>query len=321
MVKDVDNLLPVNVRLIPFWTEVENASANQRHSCFSFRTKTANLEEDVEVLLSVSLNFFKWFQTDAKIVLANQRPGRHSSFTYRSEKHKLGRRLRGLDIVKIRLILFSDARGEVENVSVNQRPGRPSCFYDRRENTNLVEDIEILFSLKIGWILLSNFRGEGDNVSVNQRPGRQSCYFRSARKLAEDDEILIPVKSCWIPLGVFRGEVENVSANQSHGNHLVFPIGRTKQTWERTLWYCFLLSSLNSVQRFQRRGRKCFSESEASAAILFIDLPENNTLGRGRYDLASCQVSLNLVPQFQRRNRKCLSQSEARAVKPIGMKT
>ena len=36
-------------------------------------------------------------------------------------------------------------------------------------------------------------------------------------------------------------------------------------------------------------------------------------LGRGRLDLASCQVSLNSVQWFQRRSRKCLSQSEARA--------
>ena len=35
--------------------------------------------------------------------------------------------------------------------------------------------------------------------------------------------------------------------------------------------------------------------------------------GRGRWDLASCQVSLNSVQRFQRRSRKCLSQSEARA--------
>ena len=72
--------------------------------------------------------------------------------------------------------------------------------------------------------------------------------------------------------------------------------------------------SLNSVQRFQRRSRKCLSQSEASAAILFSDRPEKHKLGRGRWDLASCQVSLNSVQWFQRRSRKCLSQSEARAV-------
>ena len=81
----------------------------------------------------------------------------------------------------------------------------------------------------------------------------------------EDVEILLPVKFCWIPFSGFR-EVENVSANQ-------------------------------------RPGRpSCIS-----------DRPEKHKLGRGRWDLASCQVSLNSVQRFQRRSRKCLSQSEARA--------
>ena len=84
--------------------------------------------------------------------------------------------------------------------------------------------------------------------------------------LVEDVEILLPVKFRWIPFSGFRGEVENVSANQ-------------------------------------RPGRpSCFSYR-----------PEKHKLGRGRWDLASCQVSLNSVQWFQRRSRKCLSQSEARA--------
>ena len=84
--------------------------------------------------------------------------------------------------------------------------------------------------------------------------------------LVEDVEILLPAKFRWIPFSDFRGEVENVSANQ-------------------------------------RPGRpSCFS-----------DRPEKHKLGRGLWDLASCQVSLNSVQRFQRRSRKCLSQSEARA--------
>ena len=44
----------------------------------------------------------------------------------------------------------------------------------------------------------------------------------------------------------------------------------------------------------------------------FSDRPEKHKLGRGRWDLSSCQVSLNSVQQFQSRSWKCLSQSEAR---------
>ena len=40
--------------------------------------------------------------------------------------------------------------------------------------------------------------------------------------------------------------------------------------------------------------------------------PQKNKLGRGRWDLASYQVSLNSVQRFQR-SWKCLGQSEARA--------
>ena len=76
--------------------------------------------------------------------------------------------------------------------------------------------------------------------------------------LVEDVEILLPIKFPWIPFSGFRGEVENVSANQ-------------------------------------RPGRpSCFS-----------DRPEKHKFGRGRWDLASYQVSLNSVQRFQRRSRKC----------------
>ena len=47
--------------------------------------------------------------------------------------------------------------------------------------------------------------------------------------------------------------------------------------------------------------------------LVFSYRPEKHKLGRGRWDLASCQVSLNSVQRFQRRSRKCLSQSEAGA--------
>ena len=42
------------------------------------------------------------------------------------------------------------------------------------------------------------------------------------------------------------------------------------------------------------------------------DWPEKYKLGRGCYDLASCQISLNSIQPFQKRSRKCLSLSEAR---------
>ena len=98
--------------------------------------------------------------------------------------------------------------------------------------------------------------------------GRNFCLLIGLKNthLVEDVEILLPVKFRWIPFSGFREEVENVPANQ-------------------------------------RPGQPSY----------FSDRPEKHKLGRGRGDLASCQVSLNSVQWFHRRSRKCLSQSEARA--------
>ena len=132
--------------------------------------------------------------------------------------------------------------------------------------------------------------------------------------VVEGVEILLPVKFRWIPFSRFRGEVENVSANKRPGRPSCFSDWPEKHKLGRGRWdlaYCYV--SLNSVQRFQRRSRKCLSQSEARAAILFSDRLEKHKLCRGRWDLASCQVSLNYVQRFQRRSPKCLNQSEARA--------
>ena len=95
--------------------------------------------------------------------------------------------------------------------------------------------------------------------------------------LVDDVEILLSVKFLWIPFSRLRKEVENVSANQRPGQP------------------------------------SCFS-----------DQPEKHKLGRGRWYLASYQVSLNSVQQFQTRSRKCLSQSASgwggHLVFPIGPK-
>ena len=91
------------------------------------------------------------------------------------------------------------------------------------------------------------------------------------------------------------------------------PIWKTRWSpWPLVGWDIFDFFS-NSVQRFQRRSRKCLSQSEARAAILFFRSAQKHKLGRGHWDLLSCQISLNSVQRFQRRSRKCLSQSEARA--------
>ena len=97
--------------------------------------------------------------------------------------------------------------------------------------------------------------------------------------------------------------------------HFVFLIGPKKtQMWYRTLWSCFLSSFVEFCSAVKRRSRKCLSQSEVRAVMLFFfDRPEKHILGIGHWDIAFCQVSLNSVQRFQRRRRQCLSQSAARA--------
>ena len=131
--------------------------------------------------------------------------------------------------------------------------------------------------------------------------------------LVEDVEILLPVKFCWILLSGFRGKVENVSANHRPGRPFSFLDQPEKHKLGRGRWDLASYKVLsNFFQRFQR-SRKCLSQSEARAAILFFpDWPEKHKRGRRHWELASYQVSLNSIQRFQR-SRKYLSQSEARA--------
>ena len=57
--------------------------------------------------------------------------------------------------------------------------------------------------------------------------------------------------------------------------------------------------SLNSVQRLQRKSRKCLSQWEAGWPSCFSDRSEIHKLGRGCCDLSSCQVSLNSFSGFR----------------------
>ena len=105
--------------------------------------------------------------------------------------------------------------------------------------------------------------------------GRHFCLLIGPKNtnLVENVEILLPAKFLWIPFSGFRGEVENVSAYQRPLRPSCFSDRPSKHKLGRgplDLTSCQV--SLNSVQRFQRRSRKCLSQSEARAAILFFRL-------------------------------------------------
>ena len=136
------------------------------------------------------------------------------------------------------------------------------------KNTNLVEGVEILPPIKFRWIPFSGCRKKSKMSQPIRGQGGHLVFPIPPKNtnLVEGVKILLPVKFRWIPFSGFRGVVENVSANQKPGR-----------------------------------------------PSSFSDPPEKHKLGRGLWDLASCQVSLDSVQRFQRRSRKCLSQSETRA--------
>ena len=120
------------------------------------------------------------------------------------------------------------------------------------------------------------------------------------------------LRSCFLPSFVeFRSAVSEEKSKMSQpirgqGGHLVFPIGLKNTNFVEDVeiylpvkfrWIPFsgFRGEVKNVLANQRPGRPSF----------FSDRPEKHKLGRGLWDLASCQVSLNSVQQFQRRSRKC----------------
>ena len=196
--------------------------------------------------------------------------------------------------VKFRWIPFSGFRGEVENVSANHRPGKQSCSSDRPEKHKLGRGLWDLASCQIRLNSIQQFQSSSRKCLSQSEDRVTILFFRSTRKntnLVEDVEILLPVKLRWNPFCGFRGEVKNVSANQRPGPPSClheWPEKHKLGRGRRYLASCQV--SLNSVQQFQTRSRKCLSQSEAWVAILFFsDRAEKHKLGRG------CQVSLNSV--------------------------
>ena len=204
---------------------------------------------------------FSGFRGEIKNVSANQRPGRPSCSSDRPEKHKLGRRRWDLASCQVSLNSVQRfQRRSRKCLSQSEARAGHLVFPIGPKNTSLVEDIEILLPVKFRWIPFSGSRGEVENVSANQRPGRPSCFSNGPENtnLVEDVEILLPIKFCWIPFSGFRGEVENVSANQRPGQPSCSFDRPEKHKLGRGRWdLASCQVSLNSVQQFQRRSRKC----------------------------------------------------------------
>ena len=64
-----------------------------------------------------------------------------------------------------------------------------------------------------------------------------------------------------------------------------------------------LIKSEIPFDRFREEVENVSANQRPGRPSCFSDRPEKHKLGRGRWDLVSCQVSLNSVPPFQRRSR------------------
>ena len=85
----------------------------------------------------------------------------------------------------------------------------------------------------------------------------------------------------------------------------VYWLARKTQSWKRTLGSCFLsryieFHSVVSEEKLKMsqpiRGR--------GGHLAFFDRPEKHKIGRGHWDLATCQASLNSVQRFLKRSQK-----------------
>ena len=106
-------------------------------------------------------------------------------------------------------------------------------------------------------------RGQGSHLAFPIGPKNTN--------LVKDIDILLPVNWLWIPFSSSRGKVGKSQPIRGQGGHLVFSNRPEKHKLGKGHWQlasCQL--TLNSVQRFQRKSRKCLSQSEARAAILFF---------------------------------------------------
>ena len=109
---------------------------------------------------------------------------------------------------------------------------------------------------------------------------------------------------------ILEGKSKMSQPIMGHGGHLFYLSARKHRLGKGRWDLASCQVSSNSVQRFQRRSRKCLSQAEAGTAILFFRSAQKTQLfklGRRCWDLASCQVSLNSVQRFQRRSWKCES--------------
>ena len=253
------------------------------HLVFPIGPKNTNLVENVVILLPVKCRWilFSGFRGEVENVSANQRPGRPSCFSDWPEKHKLGRGRWYLASCHVSFNSYSAVSEEKSKMSQPTRgQGGHLVFLDRPEKHKLCRGRWDLASCQVSLNSVQRFQRRSRKCLKPIRGQGGYLVFPIGPK--HDHKLAQRVlRSCFLlkfctefRISGFREEVENVPGSQlrGQGGLLVFPIGLKSHKLgrgHRDHWPSCQVS-LNSVQWFQRRSRKCISQSEARADILFF---------------------------------------------------
>ena len=225
------------------------------------------------------------------------------------EKHKLGSR--HWDLASCQVSFNSNQQFQRRSWKcLSQSEARAAMLFFRsaRKTQNLVEDVEILLSIKFRWIPFSDFRGEVENVSANQRPGRPSCFSDrpEKHKLGRGRWVLA---SCQVSLNSvqqFQRSWKCLSLSEARAAIFFFDQPKKHKLGRGHLRSCFLTSFFEFRSAVsEEKSKMCQPIRGQGDHLVFLIGPKNTKLGRGRWDLAFCQVSLNSVQRFQRRSWKC----------------
>ena len=184
-------------------------------------------------------------------------------------------------------------------ISINQRPGRPSWFSDQPEKHKLSRGRGDLAPCQVSWNSFKRFLQRSQKCLSKSEARAAIVFFWSAQKhklgRAHWDLASCQVSSNSVQWFQRRSQ-KCLSQSDAGGGHLVFPIGPKNTNLVehielllpvKFLWIPFsgFREEVKSVSANQSSGRpSCFS-----------DRPEKHKLGRGHWDLASCQLSFNSV--------------------------
>ena len=173
--------------------------------------------------------------------------------------------------------------------------------FSAQKNTNLVEDIKILLPVKFRWIPFSGFRGKV-KICLSQSEARAAIlFFGSAQKhklgrghweLAFCQVLLNSVQ--W-----FHRSQKCLSQSEDRAAILFLISLKNASLVEDVeillpVKFCWILFS-----GFRGKVKNVSANHRPERPFCFSDPPEKHKLGRGRWDLATYQVSSNSFHSFR----------------------